>query len=85
MCIRDSPNAARKGGRRLDVPHHGVEAALKAYGFDRHAFANLVDASQKSTELYYYVRELNRAMHLDLGLPPPSTGSFPERAHLPIL
>ena len=64
-------------GHARGAPHHGAQAILDHFGFDRHALSAIVDAAQASTELYYYVRELNRAMHLGLGLPPPTTRVFP--------
>ena len=36
------------------------------------AFADIIDETQMSLELYFYARELNRADHLVLGLAPPS-------------
>ena len=40
-------------------------------------FADVIDETQLSLELYFYARELNRADHLDLGLAPPGTGLLP--------
>lgn len=58
-------------------PHHDARAALAFYGFTPAAFAGVVDASQLSTELYYFARELNRAWHGESGLAPPSTRLAP--------
>ena len=41
------------------------------------AFADVIDETQMSLELYFYARELNRADHLVLGLAPPGVGLLP--------
>ena len=40
-------------------------------------FADVIDETQLSLELYFYARELNRADHLVLGLAPPGVGLLP--------
>ena len=40
-------------------------------------FADVIDETQLSLELYFYARELNRADHVQLGLAPPGTGLLP--------
>lgn len=61
--------------------HHSVDMMLSSngYGPDLRAlvWSDIIDASQLSTELYYYGRELNRASHLKLGLRPPTAGLLP--------
>jgi len=50
---------------------------LEFAGLDRDAFADIVDETQLSLELYFHARELNRAQHVELGLPPPGTALLP--------
>ena len=59
--------------RARSAPHHGAKGALDHFGLNASAFAVLADATQLSTEFYFFARELNRAHHVDLGLRPPST------------
>ena len=40
-------------------------------------FADVIDETQLSLELYFYARELNRADHMLLGLAPPGVGLLP--------
>ena len=40
-------------------------------------FADVIDETQMSLELYFYARELNRADHIQLGLAPPGVGLLP--------
>ena len=40
-------------------------------------FADVIDETQLSLELYFYARELNRADHIQMGLAPPGTGLLP--------
>ena len=52
---------------------------LEFASLDRAAFADVVDETQPSLELYFHARELNRAQHVELGLPPPDTALLPPR------
>ena len=56
---------------------------LEFAGLDRDAFADIVDETQLSLELYFHARELNRAQHVELGLPPPDTALLPPGDALP--
>ncbi len=40
-------------------------------------FADVIDETQLSLELYFYARELNRADHMTIGLASPGTGLLP--------
>jgi len=44
---------------------------------DLDGFADVIDETQLSLELYFYARELNRADHVRLGLAPPGVGLLP--------
>ena len=44
---------------------------------DLDGFADVIDETQLSMELYFYARELNRADHIKLGLAPPGVGLLP--------
>ena len=50
---------------------------MTAMNVSLNAFADVIDETQLSLELYFYARELNRADHLVLGLAPPGTGLLP--------
>jgi len=63
--------------QKANDSHRNVILALANQGLRRKHFAELVDASQLSTELYYFVRELNRAWHVELNLTRPSTALAP--------
>ena len=56
---------------------------LEFASLDRAAFADVVDETQLSLELYFHARELNRAQHVELGLPPPDTALLPPGDALP--
>ena len=51
--------------------------AMQQWGYGPEVFADLVDASQLDTELYFYARELTRAQHVRLGLQPPYSRVLP--------
>ena len=50
---------------------------MEAMNVELDAFADVIDETQLSLELYFYARELNRADHMLLGLAPPGTGLLP--------
>ena len=56
---------------------HGLGAFMAAMNVDLDGFADVIDETQLSLELYFYARELNRADHVVLGLAPPGTGLLP--------
>ena len=59
------------------VSSHGLGAFMTAMNVILDAFADVIDETQLSLELYFYARELNRADHLVLGLAPPGVGLLP--------
>lgn len=50
---------------------------MQQWGYGPEVFADLVDASQLDTELYFYARELTRAQHVRLGLQLPHSRVLP--------
>ena len=50
---------------------------MEAMNVELDAFADVIDETQLSLELYFYARELNRADHMLLGLAPPGVGLLP--------
>lgn len=68
-----------RAGRRLTprVPHHDMIAALEHMAMAPATFAKIADATQASTEFYFFLRELTRGFHANLDLPPPDLGLAP--------
>ena len=56
---------------------HNLGAFMASMNVTLDAFADVIDETQLSLELYFYARELNRADHIKLGLAPPGTGLLP--------
>ena len=54
-----------------------TRATGSSMNVDLDGFADVIDETQLSMELYFYARELNRADHMQLGLAPPGTGLLP--------
>jgi hypothetical protein len=77
--VRAPPRArARAQGKAIPrISSHGLGAVMTAMNVTLDGFADVIDETQLSLELYFYARELNRADHLDLGLAPPGTGLLP--------
>ena len=50
---------------------------MSSMNVDHDGFADIIDETQLSLELYFYARELNRADHIKLGLAPPGVGLLP--------
>ena len=77
--VRAPPRArARAQGKAIPrISSHGLGAFMTATNVTLDGFADVIDETQLSLELYFYARELNRADHLDLGLAPPGTGLLP--------
>ena len=77
--VRAPPRArARAQGKAIPrISSHGLGAFMTAMNVTLDGFADVIDETQLSLELYFYARELNRADHLDLGLAPPGTGLLP--------
>ena len=70
----------RVEGRAPAIPRissHGLGAFMTAMNVTLQGFADVIDETQLSLELYFYARELNRADHVLLGLAPPGTGLLP--------
>ena len=65
--------------RRVDL--HAIDATparcAQAMNVTPDAFADVIDETQLSMELYFYARELNSADHMKLVLAPPGTGLLP--------
>ena len=59
--------------------HRGrdIGAFMSSMNVDHDGFADIIDETQLSLELYFYARELNRADHIKLGLAPPGVGLLP--------
>jgi hypothetical protein len=75
-----APPRGRAGAQGKAIPRissHGLGAFMTATNVTLDGFADVIDETQLSLELYFYARELNRADHLDLGLAPPGTGLLP--------
>ena len=72
-------NIERELNRRVDL--HAIDATparcAQAMNVTPDAFADIIDETQMSLELYFYARELNRADHIKLGLAPPGVGLLP--------
>ena len=70
---------ARAPGARCNsgICGHGLGAFMEAMNVELDAFADVIDETQLSLELYFYARELNRADHMLLGLAPPGVGLLP--------
>ena len=77
--VRAPPRGrARAQGKAIPrISSHGLGAVMTAMNVTLDGFADVIDETQLSLELYFYARELNRADHLDLGLAPPGTGLLP--------
>ena len=78
--VRASPRGrARAPGAKCNsgICGHGLGAFMAAMNVELDAFADVIDETQLSLELYFYARELNRADHLVLGLAPPGVGLLP--------
>ena len=56
---------------------HNLGAFMASMNVTLDAFADVIDETQLSLELYFYARELNRADHIKLGLAPPGVGLLP--------
>ena len=56
---------------------HGLGAFMASMNVTLDGFADVIDETQLSLELYFYARELNRADHIKLGLAPPGVGLLP--------
>ena len=72
--------SARSRGQIKAIPRissHGLGAFMTAMNVSLNAFADVIDETQLSLELYFYARELNRADHLVLGLAPPGVSLLP--------
>ena len=50
---------------------------MSSLGVDAVGWADVVDETQLSQELYFFAREVNRADHLVLGLDPPGDRLLP--------
>lgn len=75
--------ASRQGhGRTLnDAPvsaHHDVSDFLRGYGWGLHEWAELSLVCGRASELYFFIRELNRVDHREMGLRPPPTNFLDE-------
>ena len=70
-------SAAERRRPRLKIPHHGLQAIMSSLGVDAVGWADVVDETQLSQELYFFAREVNRADHLVLGLDPPGDRLLP--------
>ena len=69
---------ARAQGKAIPrISSHGLGAFMAAMNVTLDAFADVIDETQLSLELYFYARELNRADHMLLGLAPPGVGLLP--------
>ena len=55
------------------VDHHDLIGVTKALGWALPELADVADESALSTELYFYIRELNRIDHATIGLKAPPT------------
>ena len=77
--VRAPPRGrARAPARAIPrISGHGLGASMTAMNVTLDGFADVIDETQLSLELYFYARELNRADHLVLGLAPPGTGLLP--------
>jgi hypothetical protein len=77
--VRAPPRArARAQGKAIPrISSHGLGAFMTAMNVTLDGFADVIDETQLSLELYFYARELNRADHMLLGLAPPGTGLLP--------
>jgi hypothetical protein len=58
--------------------HQDIAGLMRYYGYGLREFAQLADAAQLSIELYYFIRELQRVDHVEIGLAPPPTWLLPE-------
>ena len=77
--VRAPPRArGRAQGKAIPrISSHGLGAFMTAMNVTVDAFADVIDETQLSLELYFYARELNRADHMLLGLAPPGVGLLP--------
>ena len=77
--VRAPPRArARAQGKAIPrISSHGLGAFMTAMNVTLNGFADVIDETQMSLELYFYARELNRADHMLLGLAPPGVGLLP--------
>ena len=78
-ATKEGLGRARAPGARCNsgICGHGLGAFMEAMNVELDAFADVIDETQLSLELYFYARELNRADHMLLGLAPPGVGLLP--------